>query len=227
MNNTSIKALIFDVDGTLYEPIPALTEILHKYWIKRISDFKRIPPQEAETLFRNLKSQYKSSTRVIESLGIESTFEILTQAESYTANHIREYIKPDRKMLQLIKKLRARFPLYTLRNGSRAGTKFVLGKLGFENKRGARKGFGPFEDILPTGELGLTKPHPDVFKNALKILALHPNEVVMVGDRIDVDLIPAKKAGMKTVWISWGRENPKAPEVDVVIDTIYDMEELL
>ena len=224
---SSIKAIIFDVDGTFYEPIPELNEILHNYWIKRISDFKRIQSQEAETLYRNLKSQYKSSTRVIESLGIESTVEILRQAESFMMNPIRDHIKPDRKMVKLIKKLRSQFPLYTLRNDTRAGTKFILGRLGFENKRGARKGYGPFEDILPTGELGFTKPHPEVYKNSLKILGLKPKEVVMVGDRVDVDLAPAKKQGMKTVWISWGREPSDAKDIDVIIETIYHMEGLL
>lgn len=224
---TPVKAIIFDVDGTFYEPVPELNEILHKYWIKRISDFKRIQPEEAESLYHNLKSQYKSSTRAIESLGIDSAVEILQQAESFMMNPIREYIKPDRKMVKLIKNLRSQFPLYTLRNGTRAGTRFILGKLGFENKRGSRKGYGPFEDILPTGELGFTKPHPEVYKNALKILGLKPIEVVMVGDRIEVDLVPAKKSGMKTVWVSWGRENSGTEHIDVVIDTIYDMEELL
>ena len=228
MDKTSpVKAIIFDVDGTFYEPVPELNEILHKYWIKRISDFKRIPPEEAEALYRNLKSQYKSSTRVIESIGIENTVEILQQAESFMMNPIRDYIKPDRKMVKLIKNLRSQFPLYTLRNGTRAGTRFILGRLGFENKRGARKGYGPFEDILPTGELGFTKPHPEVYKNAMKILGLKPTEVVMVGDRIDVDLVQAKKIGMKTVWVSWGREVDDTHGVDVVIDTIYDMEQLI
>lgn len=224
----AIKAIIFDVDGTLYESISELDSILYNYWIKRVGDFKRIKKEEAEILFRNLKSQYKSSTRVIESLGIENTLEILKQAESFMMNPMREHIKPDRKMVKLIKKLRSQFPLYTLRNGTKRGTQFILERLGFENKRGkARAGFGPFEAILPTGELGLTKPHPDIFKNALKMLALNPNEIAMVGDRVEVDLVPAKKVGMKTVWVSWGRRLEDGKGVDVVIDSIYDMEELI
>ena len=223
-----MKAIIFDVDGTLYEPILELEKVLHEYWIKRIAEVKKLSLPEAETSFRQLKTQYKSSTRVLEVLGLGDPFKISRQAEKYLAPWIRKYVKRDRKTIQLIKKLRQKYSLYVLRNGTKAGTRLILQKLGFENRRPHHvKGFGPFDEIFPTTEFGVTKPHPLIFENALKILKLNPSEIVMVGDRVEVDLAPAKKIGMKTVLVSWGKEMPQSKDVDVTIESIYDMKELI
>jgi HAD superfamily hydrolase (TIGR01509 family) len=44
------------------------------------------------------------------------------------------------------------------------------------------------------------KPEPGIFAWALREAGCAPNEAVMVGDRIDNDIVPARRAGMWTVW---------------------------
>ncbi len=44
------------------------------------------------------------------------------------------------------------------------------------------------------------KPEPGIFEWALREAGCTPNEAVMVGDRIDNDIVPARRAGMWTVW---------------------------
>ncbi len=39
---------------------------------------------------------------------------------------------------------------------------------------------------------------------ALKEADCKPDEAVMIGDRIDNDILPAKKLGVKTVWVRQG-----------------------
>ncbi len=50
----------------------------------------------------------------------------------------------------------------------------------------------------------------------------------MIGDRLDNDIIPAKKLGMRTIWFRQGRYAALEPRVpDEIPDvTIYDLEDL-
>jgi HAD superfamily hydrolase (TIGR01549 family) len=51
----------------------------------------------------------------------------------------------------------------------------------------------------------ITKPDPRYFENILKALNINASDSIMVGDRIDKDIIPAKQIGMKyTIRIKTG-----------------------
>jgi FMN phosphatase YigB (HAD superfamily) len=50
---------------------------------------------------------------------------------------------------------------------------------------------------------------------AIKELAVDPSKVIHIGNRIDTDVIPAKKLGMKTVWVRRGEANPDPTDVDL------------
>jgi HAD superfamily hydrolase (TIGR01509 family) len=54
--------------------------------------------------------------------------------------------------------------------------------------------------------LGMHKPSLDLFHWGLKEAGITPCQAVMVGDRIDNDIAPAKRLGMSTVWVGIPRE---------------------
>ncbi|MCX5970982.1 MAG: HAD family hydrolase [Coprothermobacterota bacterium] len=58
-----------------------------------------------------------------------------------------------------------------------------------------------FRAILISEEIGLAKPDPRFFERLLRVAACAPERVVMVGDRIDNDIIPAKRMGLRTIWL--------------------------
>jgi HAD superfamily hydrolase (TIGR01549 family) len=58
-----------------------------------------------------------------------------------------------------------------------------------------------FRAILISEEIGLAKPDSRFFKRLLRVAACAPERVVMVGDRIDNDIIPARKMGLRTIWL--------------------------
>ena len=61
-------------------------------------------------------------------------------------------------------------------------------------------GIGPLFDIKVIDEIvGVAKPDPAIFHLALKQADCAPNEAIMVGDRPDNDVAPAKSVGMATV----------------------------
>lgn len=54
--------------------------------------------------------------------------------------------------------------------------------------------------VVASAEEGVAKPDLRIFEIALS----KAEESVMVGDRLDNDIVPANKIGMKTVWIKQG-----------------------
>ena len=61
-----------------------------------------------------------------------------------------------------------------------------------------------FEVIAASAEIGYAKPDKEIFEKALEFAKCTAEESVMVGDRLDNDIIPAKAIGMKTVWVKNG-----------------------
>lgn len=60
------------------------------------------------------------------------------------------------------------------------------------------------ELVLSSAEEGVAKPDPEIFLRALKRAGCMPCEAVMIGDRLDNDIYPAKRLGMKTIWVKQG-----------------------
>lgn len=56
-----------------------------------------------------------------------------------------------------------------------------------------------FEYDLVSEEMGVTKPDPLFFQIILDHLGVSPPEAVMVGDRVDNDIAPAKRLRLKTI----------------------------
>lgn len=61
-----------------------------------------------------------------------------------------------------------------------------------------------FSAIFSSAEFGLAKPDPAIFKLALQKTNCLPHQAIMIGDRLDNDIVPAKRIGMKTIWIKQG-----------------------
>ena len=61
-----------------------------------------------------------------------------------------------------------------------------------------------FDVVLSSAEEGIAKPDPEIFERALQRAGCSAEQVVMVGDRLDNDIAPAKALGMKTIWVRQG-----------------------
>ena len=58
-----------------------------------------------------------------------------------------------------------------------------------------------FDIIISSSEAGISKPDKRIFEKAIAKSKCSPAECVMIGDRLDNDIIPASEIGMKTIWI--------------------------
>ena len=87
---------------------------------------------------------------------------------------------------------------------------------------------GYFEFLGVSDDLGLEKPDARIFEHALREVGAEPSACVMVGDRLDYDVRPARAAGMRSVWLLRG-EAPEEPtpeqlaEPDAAIRTLAEL----
>ena len=85
-----------------------------------------------------------------------------------------------------------------------------------------------FDVVAASAELGVSKPNKLIFEKAIELAGCQLQNTVMVGDRLDNDIIPAKTLGMKTVWIRKGLSIYQNIDLgkniaDWVIDTLADL----
>ncbi len=64
--------------------------------------------------------------------------------------------------------------------------------------------FQYFDVVVSSHDCGVVKPNEKIFLLALSRANCNASEAVMVGDRVDNDIVPAKKLGMQTVRVLQG-----------------------
>lgn len=75
-----------------------------------------------------------------------------------------------------------------------------------------------FELWTVSAEVGAEKPDPRIFGHALAQAGAPPERCAMVGDRLDNDIVAAKRHGMRGVWILRG-EAPPVPSAEQLART--------
>jgi HAD superfamily hydrolase (TIGR01549 family) len=56
-----------------------------------------------------------------------------------------------------------------------------------------------FKVKVISSEVGMEKPDPRIFHLAMRLAEASPKDCIMVGDRLDTDILPANLLGMKTI----------------------------
>jgi HAD superfamily hydrolase (TIGR01662 family) len=93
----------------------------------------------------------------------------------------------------------------------------------------ARDGIDRFFDVWAvSGELGVEKPDPGIFEHALREAGAPAGRCAMVGDRLDNDVLAAKRHGMRGVWMLRGEAPPTPTEeqlarVDASVHTLDEL----
>ena len=89
-----------------------------------------------------------------------------------------------------------------------------------------------FELVIASEEVGISKPDKEIFIITISKVNCIPQECVMIGDRLDNDIIPAKQIGMKTIWIRQGLaiyQDIKLgiKHADYVVSSLKEIKEIL
>lgn len=63
---------------------------------------------------------------------------------------------------------------------------------------------GFFETVITPQTFGIKKPDPAVYRNTLELLGVDTADAVMIGDRPDRDVEPARAAGIRAIHAAYG-----------------------
>lgn len=173
-----IKWLFFDVGSTLIDE-----SRVYEDRMKKIAELSGITPQQiyehAISLYRRNK---KGDLEIAKQLGIE-----LPKWES-------QYEKLYTDSENCLKRLSRNYEIGIIANQP-LGTSERLENLGVRKY---------IDLVIASAEEGVSKPDRRIFEIALERSGCKPEKAVMIGDRIDNDIVPAKQLGMKTIWIKQG-----------------------
>jgi putative hydrolase of the HAD superfamily len=110
------------------------------------------------------------------------------------------------------------------RRGHRLGLISNAGDAANARRLLRKTGVGDYlQPILISSEVGWRKPHEEIFLQVLRAWSVRADEVVMVGDTLEEDILGAKKAGMRQIWLRGdGRLEERHEEIapDVIADAL-------
>ena len=233
-----IRGVFFDLYGTLLvygDMKKAWADWLHQFYISLnnlgLTLSEEEFAKECDRLFwkadpalagQNFTVFEKRIKTFCNSLGIEAGHESVTSIADLIAGKWQKSISLDPDAIPVLKKLRS------------AG--MILGLVSnFDHPRHVRKHLSEygldnlFETIIISGEAGVKKPDPDIFRPALSATGLQPDEVVYVGDS-KVDIEAAVAAGILPILISM--QDSRGDHSDICQDRgsyeiISDLKEIL
>ncbi|OHD60956.1 MAG: hypothetical protein A2014_03035 [Spirochaetes bacterium GWF1_49_6] len=116
-----------------------------------------------------------------------------------------KYIDIDPGISEILSELKSRGLILSMISNMMLPGKLLLNKLEENNI------LHYFNNVIISSDTGYIKPHPKIFTQALKKDALQPNEAVFMGDSYRQDMIGAKIAGMKTIWLNCRNESIDNP----------------
>jgi putative hydrolase of the HAD superfamily len=86
--------------------------------------------------------------------------------------------------------------------------RFELGKHGLADY---------FAVVIVSAEYSVRKPNALLFETAAARLGVQPKDIWFIGDRLDIDVIGAKTAGMTAVWFNPGRLPDTSQSADLSV----------
>jgi len=179
---SSIRGIIFDLDGTLYVSQPFATTI-HETATGYIAHLKGINNEEARLLMAAARTRLADDTGITPTLSAVCTGlgGSIRELHALFTERLRpeSFLKRDERVIDLLQRLSHRFQLSIYTNNNRALATRIIAYLGLDDF---------FREIFAIDDQWLAKPDETMLTHLLERLRLEPGETLFVGDRYDVDL---------------------------------------
>ena len=220
--NKNIKAVLFDVDETLFDRMLAQKAVLELIMRQLPQVFRDFPLESVLAAFLKSDQIYtdlfnsgaasegsrdKRSKLFLQLLGID---------EKYTARitelYVRDYPTVQAHVdgaIPVVKELSHKFKLGVVSNGFTDVQYRKLENMGLRDL---------FSCVVLSEEFGIRKPDPRIFHHAALLLHMQAQECLYIGDSYANDVIGAKNAGMQACWLN--RESATVPDEKIKPDYI-------
>ena len=201
MSPDGVKAMAFDVFGTVVDWRRSIIEELRAFgqvkgisikWDAFVDDWKSCyrPGMDAvlagKLPWTNVDGIYR---RKLEALLVEYGIHGLSEAEKILLNRTWHRCNPWPDVVAGLTRLKKTYVLSTLSNGDVACLVSM-----------AKRGGLPWDCILCAEVFRRYKPDPEVYRGAIELLALEPQEIMMVAAH-NYDLRAARSHGMRTAFV--------------------------
>ena len=225
-----IKGFIFDYGGTLDTGGHHWGKVIwHAYERQQVpvseAQFREAYVHGERTLGKNpiIQPDFTFRRTLEEKLRLQ--FEYLEQSEKCKVKSEKLKVLDDlyehtlaetRKSREVLLSLKKQYPMVLVSNFY-GNIQTVLREFGLD---------GIFSQIIESAVVGVRKPDPRIFSLGVEALGLKPEEVIVVGDSIDKDIIPARQAGCQTVWFrgeGWTDDPVDESVPDRIITDLRDL----
>jgi len=206
-----IRAIGFDLDNTLFDHTEAAASAMHlliaqKNWTYTGassvgSEWHRIETiyfsQYAAGILTLVEHRRARMREFLESTDVdvdESELDLLWA--DYVLHYSNCWVAYSDALGALRELKAAGYKLAVLTNGQQAQQEAKLQAIGLSDM---------FETCLAIGTVEALKPDPRAFAQLCRILNCDPQEVLFVGDDLDVDVRASLNAGLRGVWLNRNR----------------------
>jgi putative hydrolase of the HAD superfamily len=203
-----LKAVLFDIDDTLYDST-RLTTMARMNSIKAMID-SGLPVKDEKKVYRILNNIIKKFgpnygrhyDELLKELGVKWNPKIIAAGVVAYEHTKVGYLKPFPGVMPTLLSLKKRYKIGVVSNGLAVKQWEKLIGLGVHHLMDA---------VVTSEEVGFEKPSREIFDFAIKSLDVRASECVMVGDRLDTDILGGKRAGMHTIRIKKGKRAREKP----------------
>lgn len=210
-----LKAVIFDLDGTLLYTLQDLTNAVNTGLLA--ADMPQRTTEEIRGFVGNGVAMLIA--RTIQGGKENPKYNMILSAfREYYKEHCSDNTVPYEGIPEFLNRLKnAGIKTAVTSNKPDSAVKVLCG------------GFFPklIDAALGDIEGQKRKPEPDMLYKAMDILNVNKDEVIYVGDS-EVDIVTAKNAGLKCISVSWGfkdRDFLAANKAEVIVDNVEELEQ--
>ena len=217
--------ILFDADETLFH-FDAYAG-LHKMFNSFGVDFTRQDFEAYQTVNKPLWTAYQNGTITARQVQLQrfdtwaNKLQVTPQAlNSAFLAAMGEICAPIAGAVNLLESLKGKVKLGIITNGFTELQQIRLDRTGFKLY---------FDILVISEEVGVAKPHPDIFDHALALMGNPQRErVLMVGDTAESDILGGMNAGLDTCWLNMGNKSlPTGITPTYQVTSLAELEQLL
>ena len=224
-----ITTISFDADDTLWDFEGVMRHALGC----ALDELRRLVPSTPDSLsietliaIRNqVAEEQKGRGLTHEAIRLEAfkrTLQFIEMPDDHLAAHLYAlYLKHRFEDIQFFDDV---LPVLNVLRGH-----YIMGVLSNGNTYPERCGLaGYFQFVVLAQDYGIQKPDPRLFEIAIKCADCTKRQFLHIGDSFQNDIIGAKRAGVRSVWLNRQREdNETGQQPDFEISSLRELTEIL
>jgi len=222
---TELRALLWDMGGPLIDE-----EAMTEQWMQALRETYRVAVSrelEPEKLRDAMETAVESYAPFAFRAALwqlcaddEELYQRMKRAFRDLVGPYSDELRPG--IRELLSELAERIPMGIVANQGR-GLEERLERIGIRHC---------FQTVNGSDDVHLWKPDSRLFERALNSLGVRPENTVMIGDRQDNDIVPAKMMGMRAVLFKTGThrdQRVRYPEEkpDWIVQSVEELRQLL